>query len=85
MINRWDDEHLATAPALGRTLFTHNTADDCVLHERWISEGNKHAGIIVAPQQRYSVGEKMRLIVRLVSQQTAEEMVGRLEFISGWA
>jgi hypothetical protein len=44
-----------------------------------------HAGIIVAPQQHYSVGEEMRRIMRLISQRTAEEMLGRLEFISGWA
>jgi len=44
-----------------------------------------HAGISVAPQQRYSVGEEMRRIMRLISQRTAEEMLGRLEFISGWA
>jgi hypothetical protein len=39
----------------------------------------------VAPQQRYSAGEEMRRIMRLISQRTAEEMLGRLEFISGWA
>lgn len=27
MINREDDDHRPTASALGRTLFTHNTAD----------------------------------------------------------
>jgi hypothetical protein len=85
MINREDDEHLAAASAFGRTLFTHNTADYCVLHQLWISHGRTHAGIIVAPQQRYSAGEEMRRIMRLISQRTAEEMLGRLEFISGWA
>ena len=85
MINREDDDHLATASALGRTLFTHNTADYCVLHEHWIQQNRARSGIIVAPQQRYSVGEEMRRIVRLLSQRTAEEMLGRLEFISSWA
>jgi hypothetical protein len=85
MINREDDDHLATASALGRTLFTHNTADYCVLHQHWIQQKRTHCGIIVAPQQRYSVGEEMRRIMRLIRQRTAEEMLCRLEFISGWA
>jgi hypothetical protein len=55
------------------------------LHQSWIGQGRTHAGIIVAPQQRYSVGEEMRRIMRLIGQRTAEEMLGRLEFISGWA
>jgi hypothetical protein len=84
MIDREDDEHLAAASAHGRCLFTHNTADYCVLHQRWIGQGRMHAGIIVAAQQRYSVGEEIRRIMRLIGKRTAEEMLGRLEFISGW-
>jgi hypothetical protein len=85
MVNREDDDHLATASALGRTLFTHNTADYCVLHQHWIHLERTHSGIIVGPQQRYSVGEEMRRIMTLVSKRTAEEMRCRLEFISSWA
>lgn len=84
MINREDGEHLSAAAELGRSLFTHNTADFCVLHQLWTSEKRTHAGIIVAPQQRYSVGEEMRRIMQLVSHRTAEDMLGRLEFMSGW-
>ena len=47
-------------------------------------QSRAHAGIIVAPQQLYSVGEELRRIMRLIGQRTAEEMLGRLEFISGW-
>jgi hypothetical protein len=71
MINREDDDHLAAASALGRTLFTHNTADYCVLDQQWIQRKRTHSGIVVAPQQRYSVGEEMRRIMRLISQRTA--------------
>jgi len=85
MINREDGDHLAAASALGRTLFTHNTADYCALHRQWIQRKRTHSGIIVAPQQRFSVGEEMRRIMRLISQRTSEEMLCRLEFISSWA
>jgi hypothetical protein len=85
MINREDDEHLTAASASGRTPFTHYTTDYCILHQSWMRQSRAHAGIIVAPQQLYSVGEELRRIMRLISERTSEEMLGRLEFISGWA
>ncbi len=66
-------------------LFTFNVADYCALHQRWMSLQRAHAGIIVAPQQHYSVGEELRRIMRLISRRTAEQMRNRLEFISSWA
>src|SRR5580700_5145261 len=41
--------------------------------------------IIVAPQQRYSVGEEIRRVMRLIRQRAADEMLCRLEFMSGWS
>jgi hypothetical protein len=41
--------------------------------------------IIVAPQQRCSVGEEIRRVMRLIRQRTADEMLCRLEFMSGWS
>lgn len=84
MINRPDEDHLRAAAASGRVLLTYNTADYCVLHERWMNSKFTHAGIIVAPQQQYSVGEELRRIMRLVSRSTAEQMQDRLEFLSSW-
>lgn len=84
MINRGDEEHLAAASASGRSLFTYNTADYCALHQRWMGMERSHAGIIVAPQQRYSVGEELRGIMRLISRRTAQQMCDRLEFVSSW-
>ena len=89
MINREDEDHLTVAAATGRALFTYNTADYCALHQRWMSLQRTHAGIIVAPQQQYSVGEElrriMRRIMRLISRCPAEQMQDRLEFLSSWA
>jgi hypothetical protein len=84
MINRDDQDHLVTATASGRVLYTFNTADYCVLHQGWMTQGRSHAGIIVAPQQRYAVGEELRRLMRLMSSVTAEDMRGRLEFLSSW-
>ena len=85
MINRQDEDHLAAASAAGRALFTYNTADYCALHQRWMSLQRTHAGIIVAPQQQYSVGEELRRIMRLISRCPAGQMQDRLEFLSSWA
>jgi hypothetical protein len=46
--------------------------------------GESRAGIILAVQQRYSVGEQMRRLLRLIDTLTAEEMRDRIEFLSAW-
>jgi hypothetical protein len=84
MINRDDEDHLVNASASGRVLYTFNTADYCSLHQGWMTHGRSHAGIIVVPQQRYSVGEELRRLMRVVSGVTAEQMCNRLEFLSSW-
>lgn len=85
MINRQDEDDLVMASDSQRDLFTFNVADYCALHQRWMSLQRAHAGIIVAKQQHYSIGEELRRIMRLISHRTAEEMRNRLEFISAWA
>lgn len=50
-----------------------------------MSQARNHAGIIVVPQQQYSVGEELRRIMRLASARTAEQMLNQLEFLSRWA
>ncbi|MGA3239298.1 MAG: DUF5615 family PIN-like protein [Bryobacteraceae bacterium] len=84
MINRSDEDHLAAAAASGRVLYTFNVADYCVLHQAWMSQPRSHAGIVVAPQQRYSTGEELRRLMRLIGSVTAEEMRNRIEFLSAW-
>jgi Tfp pilus assembly protein PilZ len=58
--------------------------DFCILHKAWVSQGISHAGIIVAPQQRYTLGEELLRLVRLTGSVTAEEMQDRIEFLSRW-
>jgi hypothetical protein len=41
----------------GRVLFTYNVGDFFALHRQFQQEGQSHAGVILAVQQRYSVGE----------------------------
>ncbi len=82
--NASDPEQLAHAAATGRTLYSFNISDFMVLHAAYINEGREHAGIILAPQQRYSVGEQMRRLLRLVQMKSAESMRNAVEFLSTW-
>jgi hypothetical protein len=43
-----------------------------------------HAGIVLAPQQRYSVGEQLRRLLDLLNKKTAVEMQSRVEHLSAW-
>jgi hypothetical protein len=85
MINRDDQDHLSAAAESGRALYTYNIADYCILHQAWISRQQSHAGIVVARQQRYSVAEELRRLMRLIDNVTAEEMRNRIEFLSAWS
>jgi len=76
-----DSEQLAFATQQGRTIYTFNVSDFARLHREWISQGIDHHGIIVLPDQRYSIGEKIRQLGRLVGSVTAEEMVNRIEYL----
>ena len=80
MVGRPDEEHLRYAAASGRVLYTFNVADFYELHGRFIDEDRDHAGLVLATQQRYTVGERMRRLLRLRAQTTAEEMENRVVF-----
>ena len=54
------------------------------LHARLVEQGISHAGIILAGQQSYSIGEQMRRILRVVAEKSAEEMQDQLLFLNAW-
>ena len=54
------------------------------LHSAMMRAGESHAGIVLAAQQRYIVGEQMRRLLRLTSTLTAEDMRNRIEFLNAW-
>ena len=84
MIERSDAEHLEYATAQGQVLYTFNAGDFYRLHTSSLAQGKNHAGIILARQQRYSVGEQMRRLLKLVATKSAEEMRNSVEFLSAW-
>jgi hypothetical protein len=84
MLTRLDEEQLDYATQQGRVLFTFNRGDFVRLHTQYLSQGKSHAGIIVANQQQYTVGEQMRRILHLAAALSVEDMRNRLEFLNRW-
>ena len=84
MIERGDEEHLDYATEQGRVLYTFNVGDFYRLHTTYVAQGSLHAGIILARQQHYSVGEQMRRILKLIATESADEMKNRVEFLRTW-
>jgi len=71
-IDRADSEHLDHATAQGRVLYSFNVGDFYRLHTTFLAEGKSHAGMILARQQGYSVGEMMRRLLKLIAAKASE-------------
>ncbi len=81
LLGQEDAVQLTFATQKRRVLYSCNVRDFCRLHGEWISQGKQHAGIIVMPRQRYSVGEQLKRLLRLNGSKPAEDFRGRLEFL----
>jgi predicted nuclease of predicted toxin-antitoxin system len=67
MTGKSDEEHLRYAASRGLVLYSFNIADHAALHSVFLQQGASHAGLILAEQQRrYSVGEQMRRLLKLI-------------------
>ena len=84
MIEHDDTEHLDYATSQGRVLCSFNVADFYDLHTTYLAAGKMHAGIVLAQQQRYTIGEHMRRLLKLIATRSQEEMVNQMEFLSAW-
>ena len=79
-----DSEHVAFANFQSRVLFSFNASDFCRIHAEIVAAGNAHSGMILAPQQRYSVGRRVRLLLNIIAAKTADDMRSHIEFLSNW-
>ncbi|MBW3600540.1 MAG: DUF5615 family PIN-like protein [Planctomycetes bacterium] len=61
-----DEDQLAFAAAQDRAIYTFNVGDFARLHQEFLQRGIEHSGIIVIPDQRYAVGEKIRRLAQLI-------------------
>jgi Domain of unknown function (DUF5615) len=79
-----DEEQLMWAVNQGRVLYSYNVGDFCQLHSSFIVDERNHAGIILAPQRQYSIGQQQRGLLKLAASLSAEEMVNQLLFLSAY-
>jgi hypothetical protein len=84
LTGRSDEQQLAFATEHECVLYTFNVSDFYRLHALWVSGGREHSGLILVPQQRFSVGEQLRRVLRLRTAATAESMRSQVEFLSNW-
>lgn len=83
-ISSSDKEQLLLATELQRVLYTFNVGDFCQLHSSYMEEQRIHRGIIISSQD-YSIGEQMRRVLSLMADNSAEEMINQLMFLSAYA
>ena len=84
MIERPDKEHLKLAASEARVLYSFNVGDFAALHLDFLTNGKHHAGIILARQQRFSLGEQMRRLLHLIATLTDKEIQDKIEFLGSW-
>ena len=84
LTGKTDEEQLAFATERECVLYTFNVSDFYRLHTQWIGAGREHAGMILAPQQRFSVGEQLRRILRVRARATMASMRNRIVFLGNW-
>lgn len=73
MIEYPDEEHLIRAVSDNRVLYSFNVEDFYRIHTAWLTNGKSHVGMILAQQQRYSVGEQMRRFLKLIATRTLKK------------
>lgn len=71
MLGYSDPEQLEYSTSQGRVLDSFNRGYFYYLHTNYLTEGRKHGGIILALQQRYSIGTHLRQILDLLGTKTA--------------
>lgn len=84
MVQQSDEDHLSEATNQGRVLYSFNMRDFHEIHSDWTRVGCGHAGIILAQQKRYSTGDQIRRLLRLMGTLTVEAMWNREEFLGQW-
>jgi hypothetical protein len=74
-----DEEQLIWAAEQGRVIYSFNIGDFCRLHSNFIALDKSHAGIILAPQQQYSVGQQLRGLLKLAADRSSEQMMNHIK------
>jgi hypothetical protein len=79
-----DEAQLILSTQQQRVIYSFNMGDFHQLHSSFVAEGRSHSGIILVPQQRYSIGEQLRGLLKLIALKSAEDMINQLIFLSSY-
>lgn len=79
-----DEDQLIWATEQERVIYSYNRRDFCRLHSEFLGVERNHAGIVLLQQQRYSVGQQLQGLLKLVATLSAEEMVNQLVFLTAY-
>ena len=83
MRGRADEDHLAYAAQRHLMLVTCNGRDFRRLHENWLADGRSHSGIMIV-NQSIALGERVRVLLWLANAGSAEDFIGRVEYLRDW-
>ncbi len=68
----------------GYTLVSHNVSDFCRYHRDFLARGECHWGLILVKQQAFSIGERLRRLIRIAHSFSPKAMQNRVEFLGQW-
>lgn len=83
-VGQIDEHQLRWATSQQRVLYSFNVRDFYRLHSEFLARSEPHAGIVLAVQQRHSIGDQIRGFLHLHTTLTAEDMINRVEFLTHW-
>ena len=75
-----DEEQLNKAIRDQRTFVTHNKKHFRILHERYLTSGKKHFGIIIASRKR-NPSETIKKLLNIIQNFSPEEIENQIRFI----
>lgn len=78
--NASDEDQLLRATARGRAVFSFNIGDFAPLSARHPD----HAGVILAAQSKWTLGELIETLDHLLSSTEARSLRGRVSWLSSW-
>jgi len=84
MLGRSDEEQLNWSTEKKRVIYSFNIGDYCKLHRDYMFEGKTHAGIVLAPQQQYSIGQQLTGLLKLVAANSSEDMIDKVIFLNSY-
>lgn len=76
-----DAAQLEYAAQQGRVFYSFNVRHFFQLHKEYMAQGKNHAGIILVYRQRYTFGEQIKRLLRLLNNRSVDEMRNSLHFL----